>query len=609
MADVKDFLINEIAESGAIKQRENQYTCPFCNSGKGENGTGAFTYYDDTKKFYCFACQRGGDIGDFLGYKNNVTAWEGLQMAMQKYANVQPIKKENAHTETESPVQFYNRSNQNKIEFDYFYKRGFSEKTINDFNLYCYKNEYGYIQAVIPVTKNYVIERGTVGNYKRNYGTPEIFNLSDLYNAENQPVFICEGWADVLSFYDVGAYAISINSTKNYKKLIDQLQNKPTKNKIILALDNDKNGIETTEKLKAELLKIGYTPSIFTITNYNDVNEFFLSDKNNFIKQVDESTAQKNYDDNYLINDIDNILNEIKEGKYKPLSTGLTGIDNILNGGLYTGLTVIGAESQMGKSTLVMNIAENLAEREKDILYFSLEMSKSQLLMRGLSKQSYLLSGKKYGYSSADFKNKKIENLNQILESYKKIASHLIIFENHNGMTVDQITQKVNEYIQEKNKIPIVIVDYLQYIYDPDPRRVTDMQQIDYSTMKLKSLAIKNDMIVIAISSLNRASYGQMVDMNAFRGSGKIEYTADFILGLSLAESKTKTLDKMQVDEELQKQPRQMILQVLKGRDIENRKDTLLFYHSRYNYFTDVKTDWNEYQEQQKSYSFQPIKK
>lgn len=605
MADVKDFLIYEIEKYTSKSKGKNQYICPFCNSGTGENGTGAFTYYDETKKFHCFSCQKNGDIGDFLGYINNISAWEGLKMAETIYKNQEaPIKKEKDREET--PGEFYTRSNANRIESDYFFKRGFSEKTINDFYLYCYKNEYGYIQAVIPNGNNHAIERGTQGNFKKNYGTPEIFNLSDLYNAENQPVFICEGWADCLSFYDVGSYAISINSTSNYKKLIDQLKAKPTQNKIILALDNDKYGIETTEKLKTELFNLGYKTSIFNITNCNDVNEFFLSDRKAFINAIDEATKEKNYDDNFFINEIESLLEDVSSGKYKPLSTGIKGIDTILNGGLYPGLSVIGAESQMGKSTLAMNIAENLAESGQDVLYFSLEMSKAQLLLRGLSKQSFLLNNKQWGYSSADFKTTEIENLEKIKNAYKKIASHLIIFENHNGMTVDQIIKSVDEYIQEKNKIPIVIVDYLQYIYDPDPRRITEMQQIDYSTMKLKSLSIKNNMIVLAISSLNRASYGQMVNMQAMKGSGKIEYTADFILGLSLAETKQKDLNKNEIDEELQKQPRRMILQVLKGRDIENRKSKELLYYSRYNYFTDIATEWNQYQDQTKNkYSFQ----
>ena len=99
---------------------------------------------------------------------------------------------------------------------------------------------------------------------------------------------------------------------------------------------------------------------------------------------------------------------------------------------------------------------------------------------------------------------------------------------------------------------------------------------------------------ILAISSLNRASYGEPVKMDAFKESGKIEYTADFVLGLSLAATKRGRLTAEQIDAEMKKQPREMILQVLKGRDIETRKTADLRYYSAYNFFDDYQGEWEK---------------
>lgn len=616
---VHEFLLQEIESTTtrSIKAGKNQYICPFCHSGTGSSKTGAFTFYPETNTFYCFSCQRSGDIGDFIAYKNNISKNDGWREALKKYEG-KPAQSKNTTPEekpSKTPEELYRESYSNKVKSDYFFNRGFSQETISRFNLYCYKEKHGFINAIIPNGENHVIERGTQGDFKGNFGETHIFNLKDLYNDNDRPVFITEGWADCLSFYEAGEKSISINSDNNYMLVVEALKDKPTTNKLILALDNDKKGKDTAEKLKAELEKIGYPSCYFPLPEqFNDVNELFIQDKKSFYQFINESLniasrlepiKEKNYDDNYLINQIDDLLEDVKGGKYKPLSTGIKAVDSVLSGGLCAGLTVLAAESQMGKSTLAMNIAENLAVKGQDVIYFSLEMSKTQLLLRGLSRQSFLLMGKNGGYSTGELKEKldQLPDLKKILDMYKYIAEHLIIHENKTGlMTVEEICEKVESYIKEKKQVPVIIVDYLQYIYDST--RTVEIQQIDYAVMKLKALSIKYDAIIIVISSVNRKSYGDMIDMDSLKGSGKIEFTAEYFLGLSLEKSQSKSLSKIEVDAELKKEPREMILQVLKGRNIENRKTESLRYFSRYNHFEGLLDNWEAHKESEKNNLF-----
>lgn len=590
----------------SAKAGRNMYICPFCKSGTGENATGALGLYENGTKWKCFSCNRGGDIGDFLAEINHTTAGDGMKKARELYGNapepvnVEPIKEKK---EPANFTDFYRETRAKATGTEYFNRRGFSDKTIKDFNLYCYPNEYGYINAVIPVSNEYYIERGTTGDFKRNPGKVTIFNAGDLWNQDKEPVFICEGWADALSVYEVEGYAIATNSASNWRLVIEALQNKPTESPLIIAYDNDRAGNAGAEKLAEALEKLGYIATRLQLAENTDVNEFLQHDRKAFLKAVEdaEKTAknqQAKYSDRFFINEIDGILSDLWTGKYNAISTGFKYVDDVLDGGLYPGLTVIGAESSLGKSTLVMNIGENLAQAGEDVLYFTLEMTKAQLLTRGLSRQSFLLSGQKTGKSAGEIKRNEAGNLEREKEAYKnKIARNMIIYESYGGTTVEAIRDKVTEHIKRTGKTPVVIIDYLQMI--SDQVRQTEMQQIDHSIEILKGLSAEYNARVLCISSLNRVSYGEAVTMSAFKGSGKIEYTADFILGLSLAKCKTGKLEQNEINEEMKKSPRVMMLQVLKGRDIDTRKSAELQYYSKYNCFTeDLVNAWNDYKEQ-----------
>lgn len=586
----------------SAKAGRDMFICPFCKSGTGDNGTGALGIYEGGTKWKCFSCNRGGDIGDFMAELENIPAGDGMKRARELYGNAEPPKIEPVKEKKEPAnfTDFYRETRAKATSNDYFNKRGFSDKTIRDFNLYCYPNEYGYINAVIPVSNEYYIERGTAGDFKRNPGKVSIFNITDLWNQDKEPVFICEGWADALSVYEVAGYAIATNSASNWRLVIEALQNKPTESPLIIAYDNDHAGNLGAAKLAAELETMGYKTTRLQLEANKDVNEFLQHDRNGFTKAIEEAektakNQQEKYSDKYFINEIDGILSDLWTGKYNPIKTGFLSVDRVLDGGLYPGLTVIGAESSIGKSTLVMNIGENLAQAGQDVLLFSLEMTKAQILARGISRQSFLLSGKKTGYSAGQIKKNEAGNLEREKEAYKNnVAKNMIIFESYGGFTVEMIRDRVAEHIKRTNKTPVVIIDYLQMISDQE--RQTEMQQIDHSIEILKGMSAKYNAPVLCISSLNRASYGELVKMEAFKGSGKIEYTADFILGLSLSKSRTGRLEAAQLNEELQKQPREMLIQVLKGRDIENRKSAELLYYSKYNCFDDRLNDWNEYQ-------------
>lgn len=92
------------------------------------------------------------------------------------------------------------------------------------------------------------------------------------------------------------------------------------------------------------------------------------------------------------------------------IPTGFAKLDSLLGGGLFAGLYVLGASSSLGKTTLTCQIANQIAATEKDVLIFSLEMARQEIIAKDISRLSGLIPycgsmpGQEALSTSADFK-------------------------------------------------------------------------------------------------------------------------------------------------------------------------------------------------------------
>ncbi len=94
-------------------------------------------------------------------------------------------------------------------------------------------------------------------------------------------------------------------------------------------------------------------------------------------KYLDTATSH------YLQEFIDGIANSV-DTPFLP--TGFPKLDNVLDGGLYEGLYIIGAISSLGKTTIITQIADQVASQGHDVLIFSLEMARSELMAKSISR-------------------------------------------------------------------------------------------------------------------------------------------------------------------------------------------------------------------------------
>ena len=273
-----------------------------------------------------------------------------------------------------------------------------------------------------------------------------------------------------------------------------------------------------------------------------------------------EATANEQYlERTNNVGSLDNLIKaaeDYRKGIRKELwATGFPSLDEMLDGGLHgSQLVCIGAISSLGKTSFVLQAATQMAEQGRDVLIFSLEMSRDELNAKTVSRYSHILSqkqalsidvtqGTRTQFTTRDILKGDVDSHNsqsldfftRSVEMAKAVAAHTYIYVGNNDVSVDTVKEVVQRHYTATGKKPAVILDYLQ-ILNPSDEAVKKHYDVRRSTnddiTKLKVLARDFDIPVIVISAFNRASYTDPVSMSSFRESSGIEYSADVLIGL-----------------------------------------------------------------------------
>jgi replicative DNA helicase len=326
------------------------------------------------------------------------------------------------------------------------------------------------------------------------------------------------------------------------------------------------------------------------------------------IDEIRQSVNKTSIDKNFfnILESADNIASSI--------STGFSNLDKALGcGGLRGGrLYAIGAISSLGKTTFVMNIADNIASSGKNVLVFSLEMSQLELVTKSLSRIMFQMdkSGgcrfSKTAIEIIDFVRGdewQKESLDIYKDAkysyYEKYAKHMHISEGSGDIGVEQIKASLENH-QRLGHVPqVIIIDYLQILhpYGESGDRFTDKQNMDKNISELKRISRDFNLAVIVISSLNRASYLAEVNFESFKESGSIEYSCDVVMGLQFKipggmEEEPLTVEKKQRREAIKKAkseyPRKVELRILKNRMYKAWNKISFKYYMKYDCFKEV---------------------
>ena len=229
-----------------------------------------------------------------------------------------------------------------------------------------------------------------------------------------------------------------------------------------------------------------------------------------------------------VLNAIDKIeyASHIK-GNVTGLSTGFTDLDNRTAGFQPSDLILIAARPSMGKTALVLNIAEHMTLREnRCTAIFSLEMSKEQLTNRLFAMESHVDAQK---IRTGDLTEREWADL---IESAGIIGESRLIIDDTPAISVSQMRSKCRKYKMEFG-LEMVIVDYLQLMSGSGRSGESRQQEISDISRSLKALARELNVPVVALSQLSRAVESRPNHrpmLSDLRESGAIEQDADVVM-------------------------------------------------------------------------------
>ncbi|MBT5574103.1 replicative DNA helicase [Alphaproteobacteria bacterium] len=221
------------------------------------------------------------------------------------------------------------------------------------------------------------------------------------------------------------------------------------------------------------------------------------------------------------------------DGHLSGLSTGLTGLNNLMGGMHKSDLIILAGRPGMGKTALATNIAFHAAtttrtdEVAAPVAFFSLEMSAEQLGLRILSERSELDSEKiRRGKLKTD-------EFNKLVDANREINMAPFFIDDTPALSISQLASRARR-MKRTSGLGLIVVDYLQLLQaqiglKPENR----VQEISNITRSLKALAKELDIPVLALSQLSRAVEqrdDKRPNLADLRESGSIEQDSDLVM-------------------------------------------------------------------------------
>ena len=578
---------------------ETSWICPNCRHG--EHGDG-LTWNPDSKDgngLKCFGCGWSGDIIDLYQKTTGADFNTALSLLAQEIGiTIDEYKP----TDTPRPAaadytKYYKVCVARLSDPDavaYLESRGISVDTAAAYWIGYDPaadpaNEPGAIgevqklhptrRIIIPTSPSHYIARRIDGRSEfaklnPTGSTPAIFNERVLYAPDVQEVFVTEGAFDALSVIEAGAAAISLNSASNAEALIKKLEQRRPAATLILCLDKDKAGRAAEDTIREGLQRLNISYTIADICGeHKDPNEALTADRQAFIAAVEKARHQAEARPDNTAYYIDALMaGEIERFK-NDKTTGFFNLD-IQAGGLYSGLYVLAAISSLGKTSLALQLADQIAINGNDVIFFSLEQSRLELVSKSLARRT---AQKDNAVNSLSIRKGYMpQQVQEAAQEYKRdIADRLSIVEGNFACNISFIGDYVRQYVRRTGTRPVVFIDYLQILQPAeDTWRKSTKEAVDNTVTELKRLSRELDLTLIIISSVNRANYLAPIDFESLKESGGIEYTADVVWGLQLqclnddlflSEKKIKE-KRERVNQAKDENPRKIELRCLKNR-------------------------------------------
>ena len=224
------------------------------------------------------------------------------------------------------------------------------------------------------------------------------------------------------------------------------------------------------------------------------------------------------------------------------VATGFVDLDNLTAGLHPSDFIILAARPSMGKTALALNIAQNVAIRgaregqpKKRVAFFSLEMSREQLVQRMLCSEADVDAQRlRAGGNSRD--NDNADLWNKLWVAADLLSGAQIFIDDTPGLTIMEMRSKARR-LQAEGGLDLIVIDYLLLMQGTSGRNSSDNRQQEVSEISrgLKALARELDVPVLALSQLSRSVEARQVKkpmLSDLRESGSLEQDADIVMFL-----------------------------------------------------------------------------
>ena len=282
------------------------------------------------------------------------------------------------------------------------------------------------------------------------------------------------------------------------------------------------------KSVRRQLIQVGSHVSDLARDQEQELDEV-LSQAQEEVFRINQASAKRGFVRigsiaKQTLEEIEKLYN--KENQIVGMTTGFTDLD-IMTAGLQRGdLIIIAARPSMGKSTLVLNIAQNIAiDQQLPVAIFSLEMPAPQVLMRMLSAESGI-----------DFSRLRTGDLTQedweiLTQGVSSLMSAPIFINESRGVTIQTLRAEGRRLKNEYDDLALIIIDYLQLL-SGSGRYSGRVEEISDISRAIKTLAWELDLPIIACSQLSREVEKRPDKrplLSDLRESGAIEQDADLV--------------------------------------------------------------------------------
>ena len=252
-----------------------------------------------------------------------------------------------------------------------------------------------------------------------------------------------------------------------------------------------------------------------------------------------DMTADLDNEMNGIISSVGDVQSEMSDGNVSTFGDGLAEVRETVESNvrgvrqsLVTGfhlfddhyllrpqtLTVLAAFPAVGKSALALNIAMAVAKRGNPCAYYSMEMGKSELVSRAISKSMDVPA---YVIMNKPLSDEKRDVLEKVIADHKGLP---IYFDDRSTVSFDRVIRSIRTLVKTRS-IKLAIIDYLQIFNQTND---DEEQGMSYMARACKNVAKETGIAVIALSQLNRSAAHPSLRM--LRGSGQIEESADNVV-------------------------------------------------------------------------------